>query len=52
MNDEERKQMAYLAGMLWKIGTGQALDDNELQSLDNIASSLGFQYLDEREFRW
>ena len=52
MNDEERKQMAYLAGMLWKIGTGQTLDGNELQSLDNIASDLGFQDLDEREFRW
>lgn len=52
MTDEERKQMAFLAGMLWKMSTGLDLDDNELQSLDNIASELGFHELDEREFRW
>lgn len=52
MSEEERKQMAFLAGTLWKLGTGQALDDNEIQSLDNIASELGYFQLEEKEFRW
>ena len=52
MREEERKQMAFLAGIRWKLATGQALDDNEIQSLDNIASELGYSQLEEKEFRW
>jgi len=51
-HETERRQMAFLAGTLWKLATGQDLDDNEIQSLDNIASELGYSQLEEREFRW
>lgn len=50
MSEKERKQMAYIAEMLWKIGAGLYLDGNELQSLDDIVSDLGFQFLSENEF--
>ena len=49
---EERKMMAYLAAVLLKISTGQELNDNEIQSLDNIASELGAYSLKEDEFRY
>ena len=52
MSEEERRQMSFLARTLWKLATGQTLDDNELQSLDNIASELGYFQLEENEFRW
>lgn len=52
MTDRERKMLAYLARMLWKISIGQSLDHNEDQSLDNIADELGFGEIDEKEFRW
>lgn len=52
MSDEEKKQLAYIAGMLLKIATGQFCDQNEMNSLANIASELGFYDLDEKEFRW
>lgn len=52
LTDRERKMLAYLARMLWKISIGQNLDHNEDQSLDNIADELGFNEIDEKEFRW
>lgn len=52
MNEDERKMMAYLAMILSKVATGQQLNDNEAQSLDNIASELGAYSLAEDEFRY
>lgn len=52
MSEQERKQMAFLAGMLLKLAHGGSLDLNERQQLDNIASELGFNELDEKEFRY
>lgn len=52
MSEQERKQMAFLAGMLLKLAHGESLDLNECQQLDNIASELGFNDLDEKEFRY
>lgn len=51
-NEELQKRLAYVTAMLLKTVTGQELDLNEIQSLDNIAGELGFQNLDEKEFRW
>ena len=52
MDERERKQMAFLAGMLLRLAHDVWLNDNELQQLDNIASELGFNDLDEKEFRY
>ena len=52
MEERERKMMAFMAGMLWKLATDQELDLNETQQLDNIMCELGFQALDEKEFRY
>lgn len=52
MSDEERKQFAYLVGMVLKLARGETLDLNEYQSLDNIASDLGFWDISEKEFRY
>ena len=49
MEERERKMMAFMAGMLWKLATDQELDLNETQQLDNIMCELGFQDLDEKE---
>lgn len=52
MSDEEKKQFAYLVGMVLKLASGKTLDFNEMQSLDNIASDLGFWDIPEKEFRY
>ena len=52
MNEEERKMLAYIAGMLLKISSGEILDSNELQSLENIRDYLGFYHIEEDYFRW
>lgn len=52
MTEMERKQLAYVAYMLWKLATGLEVDFNERQSLDNIASNLGIQEIDEKFFRY
>lgn len=52
MDELERKQMAFLAGMLLRLAHGEWLNHNEIQQLDNIASDLGFNELDEKEFRY
>ena len=51
-SDEERKQFAYLVGMVLKLARGETLDLNEEQYLDNIASDLGFFDNPEKEFRY
>ena len=48
MGERERKMMAFLAGMVWKLANDQWLNMNEVQQLDNIQalvleSPAGFQ---------
>lgn len=52
MTNEEKKQFAYVVGMLIKVSQGISLTGNEIQSLENIADDLGFHKLPENEFRW
>lgn len=52
MNEEERKMLAYLAMIVSKLASGQELSNNEMQSIDNIASELGAYSLPEDEFRY
>lgn len=52
MTDEERMQVAFVAGMLLKISTGSKLTDEEIQSLQNIVEDLGFYNIPERYFRY
>ena len=52
MGARERKMMAFLAGMVCKLDNDQWFNMNEVQQLDNIMSELGYQDLDEKEFRY
>ena len=52
VTNEEKKQFAYVVGMLIKVSQGISLTGNEIQSLENIADDLGFHKLPENEFRW
>lgn len=52
MNKDETKILAFLVGVLIKVVCGQEVDQNEVQSLENIAGDLGTYFLDEREFRY
>lgn len=52
MSEEERKQLAYIVGMLLKIARGEELDGNELQSLENMRDDLGFYEIEEDYFRF
>lgn len=50
--EHNQKMMAFLAGILLKVATDQEVTENEIQSLENIAGELGFDSLDESEFRY
>ncbi len=50
MNTEERKQLAYLAGIVLKLARGESLTADEEQSLENIVHELGFEKIPEDEF--
>lgn len=52
MTDEERKMLAYLARMLWKVAVGLSPEFDECRALDNIADILGSNEIDEKEFIW
>lgn len=52
MDEESKKILAYVTGLLLKVVTEQELTDNELQSLENIASDLGCWDIPEKYFRW
>ena len=52
MDEESKKILAYIAGLLYKVVTGQELTDNEVQSLENIASDLGCWDIQEKYFRY
>lgn len=52
MSEDERKQLAYVAMMLYRIADSGGLTESERQSLHNIASELGFSDLDEKHFRY
>ena len=52
MNEDDKKYIAFLAGILQKVIYNEPLSDNEMHSLSNIVDELGFYKLDENEFRW
>lgn len=52
MDEESKKILAYITGLLLKVVTEQELTDNEIQSLENIASDLGCRDIPEKYFRW
>lgn len=52
MDERERKMIAFLAGMVWRLANGEYPNFNEMRQLDNIMSELGYQDLDENEFRY
>lgn len=52
MSEDERKQLAYIAMMVYRIADGSGLTESERQSLHNIALELGFLELDEKHFRY
>ena len=53
MTERERKMMAFIVEMLLKMcWNNPVVSANEIQQLDNIANELGFDDLDENEFRY
>ena len=52
MNEEERKQLAYIAGLLLKVACDYELTMGEMQSLKNIVDDLGYHNIEEDYFRW
>ena len=53
MTEDERKMMAFLAGMLRKIAFySDYINSDDWQQLDNICYKLGLHELDENEFRY
>lgn len=52
MDEESKKILAYITGLLLKVATGQELTDNEVQSLENIADDLGSWNIPEKYFRY
>ena len=52
MDEESKKILAYITGLLLKAVTGQELTDNEVQSLENIAGDLGCWDIPEKYFRY
>lgn len=46
------KVIGFLAGTLHRLATGEQLDSNEIQQLQNIADDFGYYELDPTEFRW
>ena len=50
MNDEERKAIAFLLGIVFKLSIGDSIDMNETRQLDNLMDEFGTRELNEREF--
>lgn len=52
MDDRERKVIAFLLGIIYKLSLDQAVNPNELQQIDNLMGEFGTHDLDEKEFRY
>ena len=54
MNEEERKVIAFLLGIVFKLSIerGSSITENETQQLSNLMDEYGTDELDEREFRY
>lgn len=54
--NEDRKVIYYLCYLLNKVVNGVSLDDNELQSLENLRCGSDYEYdfddRNRRDFRW
>lgn len=51
MNEKEKKELAFIAGMLAK-SQYEKLNLDEVQALENISEELGFYHRMESEFRY
>lgn len=52
MNERERKVIAFLLGIVFKLSIDQRIDENEVQQLNNLMDEFDTCELDEREFRY
>lgn len=52
MDNDERKVIAFLLGVVYKLSIDQDLDFNETQQLYNLMDEFGTDDLDENEFRY
>ena len=50
MSEEEKKQLAVIAGVLLKLVNGQPISDEERLTLENITTDLGYWNLDPNDF--
>lgn len=52
MDERERKVIAFLLGIIFKLSIGDAIDQNEIQQILNLMSEFGTRDLDAREFNY
>lgn len=52
MDMHERKVIAFLLGIIFKLSINDPIDPNEVQQIDNLMAEFGTYDLDENEFRY
>ena len=52
MDARERKIIAFLLGVIFKLSMGQDVDRNEVQQLVNLMDEFDTDDLDKQEFRY
>lgn len=52
MNERERKVIAFLLGIIFKLSIGDSIDENETTQICNLMSEFHTSDLDDREFRY
>lgn len=52
MNEQERKVIAFLLGVVFNLSIGRSIDENDVQQISNLMDEFCTCDLDEREFRY
>lgn len=52
MSERERKIIAFLLGVIFKLSMDRDVDANEVHQLVNLMDEFGTYDLDEEEFRY
>lgn len=52
MNEEEKKQLAFLYGIVVKMLSNSEITNSEMIQIQNVADDLGYEDLAPDEFRW
>ena len=52
MDERERKVIAFLLGIIWKLSIDGPVNKNEVQQICNLMAEFGTDDLDDLEFRY